>query len=73
MAPVRHASYPKFLQNANFNLIAVSKFMQALYKNGQVQLPDGSKHALNFESQVAYNGIEVENNKFCTNKGDRRA
>jgi hypothetical protein len=47
--------------------------MQALYKNGQVQLPDGSKHALNFESQVAYNGIEVENNKFCTNKGDRRA
>lgn len=70
--PYGSPEYPEFLRNGKFNLISISKFMQRVYKEGVVKMQDGRQVGpLNFDSRVAYNGIDVEKYKFREEKGDR--
>ena len=67
--PYGSAEYPEYLQSAKFNLIANSNFIKRVYKHCVFQMKDGSKIGpLNFDSQVACNGINSEEYKFKKEK-----
>ena len=65
--------YPDFLQNAKFNLVAISNFMKRVYKHGVLQGKDGKPYGpLNFDSHVvAYYRIDIDQCKSKNAKGDR--
>jgi hypothetical protein len=54
LVPLGHSSFPKALRTAKFCLVAISKWMQRVYKDAIVKMPDNSEVPLGFDSAVVF-------------------